>query len=401
MNPHQQHHVPITNLLQHYYSANPISFSFPLTSDSAIHPPGTDPLANSTTPYSYGAQTTDSQTWIVKHADPIRYDHAVGPSLETSAASASFPSTWNGTWSHQFFTNEATVMLPDQTKVTKPLRCEVCKIDCNSKDVYEKHVSGKKHKRNLQVQANPTNTFLAGPSHTSVQTNSNIQGKVTVAAVVKDIKSKEQKVLNGGATTNSVKVCETCNVVCTSQDVYDKHLAGKKHAAQVGLMSNNGIGPYIAAFKRQGVGPWNKAPKKIKVDQSAWCEVCKIKCNSKDMYITHLSGKKHLKNLEKQSKPKIDASTDTATANTSQQPANPIIGPQEKPGTEKPKSKKAPEMDIETKKCKIVQGGAAATAVRICNLCNVVCNSQTVFDTHLVGHKHTAMVKKQAESVGA
>ncbi|KAK7304672.1 hypothetical protein VNO77_42557 [Canavalia gladiata] len=402
MHPQQQHHVPFTNLHQPYYSEpNPFLFSFPLTSDSLIHPPGTDPLANSTPSSSaYASQITDSHNWIFKQAEPIRYDHAVGPSLETSVASSSFPSTWNGTWPHQFFTNDATVMLPNQTTVTKPIRCEVCKIDCNSKDVYEKHILGKKHKRNLQVQTNPTKTLLAGPSHASVQSHTN-KGKVSVGAVGKELKSKEQELLNGGATTDSGKVCTLCNVVCTSQDVYNKHLAGKKHAAQVGLMSSDGVGPYIASFKRQGVGPWKIAPKKIKVDQSAWCDVCKIKCNSRDMYFVHLTGKKHLKNLEKQSKPKIEAGVGTATANASDQATNLIIGPQEKPGTDKPKSQKAQEMDIELKKQKVVEGGAAAAAVRICTVCNVVCNSQTVFDAHLSGHKHIAMMKKQAESIGA
>lgn len=171
-------------------------------------------------------------------------------------------------------------------------------------------------------------------------------------------------------------------------------------------MSNNGIGPYVAAFKRHGIGPWNKAPKKIKVAQSAWCEVCEINCNSRDVYIVHLSGKKHLKNLEKLSKPKIDAGAGAAAGaaairgNALQCTTNPIIGPQEKPGTDKPKSQKAPEMGIEAKKLKVVEGGASAAAVRLCTLCNVVCNSQTALNAHLAGHKHAAALKKQAESGG-
>lgn len=31
-------------------------------------------------------------------------------------------------------------------------------------------------------------------------------------------------------------------------------------------------------------------------------------------------------------------------------------------------------------------------------MCNVVCNSQTVFSSHLAGKKHAAMVKKKAEA---
>lgn len=292
-------------------------------------------------------------------------------------------------------------MIPNQTKVTNPMRCEVCKIDCNSSGVYEKHISGKKHKRNLQLQISLTNIISSRSSHASVQSQiSSIQGQVLTGAVGKELESKKQKVSNGGATFDSVKVCTVCNIECNSQEVLIKHLAGKKHRAQVGLMSNNGIGPSIAAFKRHGIGPCQKAPKKIKVAQSARCEVCKINCTSRDVYIVHMSGKKHLKNLEKLSKPKVDAGAGATTGNALQCAANPIIGLHEKPGTDKPKSQKAPEMCIEVKKLKVVEGGASAAAVRLCTLCNVVCNSQTAFNAHLAGHKHAAALKKQAGSGG-
>ncbi|KAE9587378.1 hypothetical protein Lal_00004636 [Lupinus albus] len=387
----QQHHVPIHNLHQSSFSSNPFLLSFPqLSSYSSLHPPSTtDPLVNSIlnlsnpTPLppsaSYDPKTPISHNWVVQQSDPIGYGLAVGSSYETSAMSVAS----NHTWSHQVYANDTTIMMPNQSNVANAMRCEVCKIDCNSRDVYEKHISGKKHKRNLQVQSQI----------------SSMQGQVPTGAVGKEMESQKRKVSNGSATIDSLKICTICNIVCNSQEVLSKHLAGKKHCGQVGLMSNNGIGPYIAAFKRHGVGPWKKAPKKIKVAQSAWCAVCKINCNSRDVYIVHLSGKKHLKNLEKLSKPKTDAGV--IAGSTLQYAANSIIGPQEKPGTDKPKSHKEAEMDIEAKKRKVVEGGASAAAVRLCTLCNVVCNSQTVFDTHLTGHKHAAAVKKQAQSTGS
>lgn len=155
---------------------------------------------------------------------------AVGSSHETSAASASFSSTWNAaTWSHQSYATDTTVMLPNRTRITKSLRCDVCKIDCNSKDVYERHLLGKKHKRNLQVQINPTIAFVPESSHAIVQS---YQSSV-IGSVSNELVPKKQVVLNGGASADSAKVCTVCNVVCNSQDVYNKHLYGKKHAAQV------------------------------------------------------------------------------------------------------------------------------------------------------------------------
>ncbi|CAJ2639292.1 unnamed protein product [Trifolium pratense] len=385
MYPQQQYQVPPFNLQQQqqqpYYS-------------SSLYPPGTDPVANSTSfsaPASvYASQTTDYPNWIGPQSEHIVYDPAVGSSYEASAASASLPPAY-ATWSYPIYGNDTTTVLPNQTKVSKALRCEVCKIDLNSKDSYEKHIAGKKHKKNLQVQTNPT---IA--SHVNVQCDtSSTQGQSLIGPVAKKLEPKKKVVPSGGTPADSAKVCSTCNVLCTSQDTYNKHIAGKKHANQVRLLSNNGIGPSSAEFKRSSIGPLQKAAKKIKVAQSAWCEVCKITCNSMDIYITHLAGKKHLKNLEKLSNPKTDAGIGATTTSTA---ANTLIGPQEKPDTDKPN--KAPELDIETKKRKVVEGGAAVNHIKMCTLCNVVCNSQIVFDSHLVGQKHAAMAKKAGSSTG-
>lgn len=134
-------------------------------------------------------------------------------------------------------------------------------------------------------------------------------------------------------------------------------------------------------------GPWRRGPKKTKVVQSAWCEICRIDCNSKDVLDKHKLGKKHKKNVEKL----MEANAPPVGA------PNPLIGPQEKPSASQQKiRKKAPESeeDLDTKKRKIVESGAPVNAVRSCAICNVVCNSETVYRYHLQGQKHMAMVKK-------
>lgn len=126
---------------------------------------------------------------------------ATGPSQDNLAVSGGLSSPWNDTRSLQVLTNEVTMLVPDKTIVTKQIPCEICKISCNSQNAYEKHIAGKKHNRNLRLLSNPTNnTLLAGPSNTN---------------------------------TKLEKVCTTCNVVCNSEDMYDKHIAGKKHVKKV------------------------------------------------------------------------------------------------------------------------------------------------------------------------
>lgn len=159
--------------------------------------------------------------------------------------------------------------------------------------------------------------------------------------------------------------------------------------------------------RRHGNSTWNKPGKsmraKSKIVQSAHCEVCKINCDTKRVLDKHKLGKKHKKNLEKLNKT-------TPSAQSSVESDNPAIGPQESPdigdmgkAVDLQKSrKKAPESveDLETKRRKVLQGGAAAESVRTCAMCNVVCNSETVFNSHLAGQKHTDMMKKQAAGTG-
>ncbi|KAL3525872.1 hypothetical protein ACH5RR_014244 [Cinchona calisaya] len=156
---------------------------------------------------------------------------------------------------------------------------------------------------------------------------------------------------------------------------------------------------------------WRKGPKKIKVVQSAWCEICRVDCNSKNILDQHKLGKKHKKNLEKLvvantsvlAPATVSASVPPATSTV---PVNPVIGPQENPDkansaiSQKARKKAADAEDLETKKKKILEGGAAVDAVRICAICNVVCNSETVFRYHLAGQKHAAMMKKHTSATG-
>ncbi|KAI3808639.1 hypothetical protein L1987_24596 [Smallanthus sonchifolius] len=136
-------------------------------------------------------------------------------------------------------------------------------------------------------------------------------------------------------------------------------------------------------------GPWKKIPKKTKIAQSTWCEICKIECNTRDMLYKHKLGNKHIKNVEKLNSAASVATTSTTTS-------NPVIGPVENPkkGNSGTKKKAETPQDLEMKRRKVLEGGAAANAVRTCGICNVVCNSDAVFRFHLAGQQHASMSKK-------
>lgn len=53
---------------QPYYSF------FPPTSDSSLHPPGTNPIANSAPFSAYASQTEEYPNWVAQQPEPISYD---------------------------------------------------------------------------------------------------------------------------------------------------------------------------------------------------------------------------------------------------------------------------------------------------------------------------------------
>lgn len=167
-------------------------------------------------------------------------------------------------------------------------------------------------------------------------------------------------------------------------------------------MSLGVVGHQFSAIKAENNNFWSKIPKKTKVVQSSWCEVCKINCNSNDAYFQHIQGKKHQKKLENLAMPSNGTTADPSTSSI------PIIGPAENPDTsnrnkgvdsqKRTAGSQSTVEDLETKKRKVVESGVAVDALRVCSVCNVVCNSETVFTAHLAGSKHATMVKKQAEA---
>ncbi|KAL9438482.1 hypothetical protein AB3S75_024203 [Citrus x aurantiifolia] len=351
---------------------NPSSFfSYPQPAvhhaEPAIYPPGIDPDADSGShpsthvgienqiPTQYCVDPNAvSVAWVTWQAGSLTYENGSLPSTSLNSSGDSYATS-------QPLVNNVTQSIPTQSKV---------------------------------IQPNQHN-----PSAATLKRSCNTINKVSLPS--QELEMKRQKLLNGGAAVDSVRVCTVCNIACNGQEAFNDHLSGKKHAAQARLVSL-GVGQYFAAIKVQNNSFWTRGAKKPKVVQSAWCEVCKINCNSNDVYVKHLQGKKHQKNLENLDKAKN--STSAPASLPAPAATKPIIGPTEKPvannssgvDVQKLQKRAATEEDLETKKRKVVESGAVAQAVRVCTICNVVCNSETVFTYHLAGQKHAAMVKKQA-----
>ncbi|ESQ32571.1 hypothetical protein EUTSA_v10005570mg, partial [Eutrema salsugineum] len=122
-----------------------------------------------------------------------------------------------------------------------------CKVDCNGPSVFEQHKLGKKHLKNLEklktclpVQSNTGSSSLAGltiavpligPQENPCKSKARKNVKKR-AESTEDLESKRRKVMECGATNESIRLCRICNVVCNSDKVYNDHLAGQKHASK-------------------------------------------------------------------------------------------------------------------------------------------------------------------------
>lgn len=129
----------------------------------------------------------------------------------------------------------------DQPEST--LSCDLCGIACNSYDTLKKHISGKKHQKNLENSLQPIGPNPA-PAMEPVATAPRMIGpfqdegkmvegegsnsKAKRARRHEDGEKKKQKLLQGGAS-NALSTCTLCNIVCTSSNGLISHFAGKKH----------------------------------------------------------------------------------------------------------------------------------------------------------------------------
>ncbi|KAJ6841959.1 zinc finger protein 346-like [Iris pallida] len=224
--------------------------------------------------------------------------------------------------------------------------------------------------------------------------------KIGTTRTYTDLEMKKCKVIQGGASADSVRVCTICNVVCNSDKVFASHVAGEKHALKVLGISPMAIKPKIIAhlkalhsIKNQTqptpTTAANKAPKGlVSFVQSAYCEVCKINCNSQEVLNNHKTGKKHMRNMQKLQTSMAPKPAKVPEKSEVQKDAS------VKAAAQQPKALPT-KKDLETKKQKVLNGGAAADAVRVCGLCNVVCNSESVFASHIEGQKHMSKLNKQ------
>ncbi|KAF7013914.1 unnamed protein product [Triticum aestivum] len=213
------------------------------------------PSAAQTAPAASAAAAAGREA--VKHFgfDPQRYAQVAAAKAPngvapTAAATVMHHAQWNAHFGHPLPTNVRRSFRKKTPKVVQPLLCEVCKIQCDTMEVLLIHKTGQKHKKNLQKLQDAITPQPAKPPNSGVAANTAPPAAAAAAAdgVVPAVQPKKNKssnaspanlevkkrrVIEAGAAHGEMKICTACNVVVNSQKVYEFHLAGQKHKANV------------------------------------------------------------------------------------------------------------------------------------------------------------------------
>lgn len=332
---------------------------YPNPSPLAVWQPNQSVFQNPNPSYGQtGGAARSVEAMPVYYQDPnvVRLLGSNGPFRVGEVAAVSETSTPANVNSNYFILPQGSVPWGrGQTKIKiQPAWCDVCKLAFNSKTVLDQHKLGKKHKRSLD-NSKGVSVIIAPTSAPLVASAASDNPFVGLQQKPNGVNSANGQ----DSVENSVKEVES-----------------------------------LETKKRKLLEA------RVAIDKVRSCLACDVICNSEAVFKTHLVGKKHLANIAKQQN-SVPASASLVPSEVS---VNTFIGPQEKPdmvnsgnGQDAMKAELIGNLEIKTQK--VLEGGAVTSEVRKCLVCQVVCNSETVFSHHLAGKKHIANMKKQASGV--
>jgi len=304
-------------------------------------------------------------------------------------------------------------------------RCLPCVAICNTRQMLDNHLVGKKHVAKIALCGGEVN-FQSIADLPELQTenltpagkkrkNASAQGHFRCELCEIDFPSafpfeshmqgkrhlnKVQKKELGDAPSGIP--CEICSISCPSKEAYDSHVNGKKHLAKVAAMgANGGSGDTqpIAAFyctdcdvstTSAEILEMHKQGKKhqAKVAKAAGgstagevfqCEFCQVEVMGKDNFDAHRNGKKHAEKVRKiaegaSGEEKKPVRCDTCDITM---PAQEHLDMHLKGKKHLKKIESANKPPAETFKC---------------DPCGVAVNAQVLLEKHIAGKKHLKTV---------
>ncbi|KAH0463692.1 hypothetical protein IEQ34_008274 [Dendrobium chrysotoxum] len=187
----------------------------------------------------HGSDVQHGKSTVVENFGQQLVAHEVVPEINVSTTGA-----------------EAMALEPPSLKAslllqpsTLPLSwCDICRVDCNSLKVLEKHRTGKRHKRTVQLlermegRSEMAEKLVADNDIKPEQHNESVAvpiegmkviGPIETSNINCDATANLKKKRKRNSTPEQPRVCVLCNAVCNSEAMFQAHLAGKKHASRI------------------------------------------------------------------------------------------------------------------------------------------------------------------------
>ncbi|CAA0806033.1 Unknown protein [Striga hermonthica] len=256
---------------------------------------------------------------------------------------------------------------PRHPQMPQHLWCELCKVECNSVEILNRHLSGKKHLKklkNFQESQNLSSVMAGGRNeHTYVPPEVPSQTNQMEASADQQLQleSLPSQPINQGKAEEVKKPfwCELCKADCNTLEVLNKHLIGKKH--------------------QKNLKTFNKTQTVVQTGQASQTEPPENQLPSQD------NCPENYTQVEKQ---KLQESETIAEAgkNVTTDFSGNVRGLKRK--------MRGGKNGRITKRRPVEPPRPKEVIPLVCELCNVKCESQVGFQSHLVGKKHLANAKR-------
>ncbi|XP_065857874.1 uncharacterized protein [Euphorbia lathyris] len=185
--------------------------------------------------------------------------------------------------------------------------CELCRVDCTSSEILEQHKNGKRHKKNLLRFEELKNKTKPGEEISNdhvpvIDSNPEATQQAQVAQVIQEQKAVEnlpsestskEPMIENNLQNDAAKLPE---VPAEASDQPENQprvnkFENRKHGTKRKIKGGRGA---KRETRRRTI-----EPPKPKVVIPLICDLCNVKCDTREVLDRHLSGKKHIAKLKR------------------------------------------------------------------------------------------------------
>lgn len=199
--------------------------------------------------------------------------------------------------------------------------CELCRVDCTSLEILEQHKNGKRHKKNLQ-KLEDSGSASKPVSEKQHKQSSVAESNPEVTSCPEIIQEGEDKkeILPENLASASVNENKVETEQQNNKAEHPENPVAEKPENPVAEQPNmQGKKPWVNHFDDQRRGMKRKMrggrggkrmktfdaprnpmePPKPKVVIPLICDLCNVKCDTREVFDRHLAGKKHISKLKR------------------------------------------------------------------------------------------------------